>query len=62
LFKLPNPPVKSVWIDNVLDITMIVQSIDKAKSEALVTCRHNQREWSDAMPLECFITELKEVK
>jgi hypothetical protein len=61
MFKLLNPPVQSVWIDNTLDITMIVQSIDKAKSEALVTCRHGQRQWDDSMPLECFITELRRI-
>ena len=41
---------------------MIVQSIDKAKGEAEVVCQHGRNQWDDAIPLECFLTELKEVK
>lgn len=65
LLKLPNPPVQSVWTDNTLDITMIVQGIVTAgpsKGDVLVTCRHEQRQWDDAIPTECFATELRPVK
>jgi hypothetical protein len=53
-----------VWIDNTLDITMIVQGIIAAgpsKGQVNVTCRHGENEWPDAMPVECFITELRRV-
>jgi hypothetical protein len=64
MFVLPQPRVKSVWIDHALDITMIVHGrvlSGPTKGDMLVTCRHGEREWPDAIPLECFATELIEV-
>lgn len=64
MFLLTKPRVKSIWIDHELDITYLVLgfvSHGPSKGNALVSCRHGQRQWNDAMPIECFITELKEV-
>lgn len=64
MFLLPKPKVKTIWIDHVLDITYMVQgyvSIGPSKGDVLVSCRHGRKEWSDAMPVECFITELRPV-
>lgn len=64
MFQLPKPPVQSIWKDDKLDITMIVQGIIAAgpsKGDADVTCRSGKNEWPDAMPLECFITELRRI-
>jgi hypothetical protein len=67
MFVLPKPRVKSRWIDHELNITMIVQGIVAAgpsKGCVEVTCRSGDtdRQWTDAMPVECFATELKEIK
>jgi hypothetical protein len=64
LFLLTKPRIKSIWIDNKLDITYLVHgfiSEGPSKGDALVSCRHGRNEWMDAMPIECFITELNEV-
>jgi len=70
MFVLPKPRATSKWIDNELGVTYIVQDMildGPSKGDMAVVCRHEndtegERQWDDAMPLECFATELKEIK
>ena len=60
MITFTRPAEGSLWRDEVLNIAYRVQGIDG--QEALVRCSNGPRVWNDAMPLECFGTELKEIK
>ena len=53
------PATKSLWRDEVLNITYLVIGVSGA--EALVVCRHGNRRWNDAIHLSLFNSELTEV-
>jgi hypothetical protein len=65
MLLITKPRVKSIWIDHELDITYLVNgfiSTGPSKGDVLVSCRHGRNQWLDALPLECFVTELREVR
>ena len=55
------PALGSLWRDEIDNITVKVIGVDTLTSEALVSCRHGHRVWTDAMHLSLFGTELKEI-
>jgi hypothetical protein len=61
MFLLTKPRITSQWIDTTLDIKYTVTGY-KGDDEVLVICHGQAKDWPDAMPLECFLTELKECK